>query len=166
MNSDIDVLIVKEDLWMDLKIEMMPSYRIVYMRRTGAYGIENAHLMETFKNWIKTKQLWNEETIILGIAQDDSSFVNANACRYDVCLVVTDHQKIQEKDIKVGNIDGGKYAVFKIIHTSEAVQQAWMNVFQELSEQNYIMDQTRPILERYQSKLVNNHFCEICVPIK
>ena len=54
---------------------------------------------------------------------------------------------------------------FKINHTAEAVQKAWIDIFLELSRQGYQFDETRPIIERYIVHMVNNHHCEICVPI-
>ena len=45
-------------------------------------------------------------------------------------------------------MDGGKYAVFKIRHTSEAVQKAWDGIFPELARQEIAIDECRPVLER------------------
>jgi len=34
-----------------------------------------------------------------------------------------------------------------------------------LGNRKFDFDNTRPILERYVVKMINNHYCEICVPI-
>lgn len=60
---------------------------------------------------------------------------------------------------------GGKYCVFKISHTVDAMQKAWIEIFSELSKRNYELDDRRPILERYAMQMINKHYCEICVPI-
>jgi DNA gyrase inhibitor GyrI len=73
---------------------------------------------------------------------------------------------VNDKHICQGNIAGGRYAVFTISHTAEAVQKAWLEIFPELLKQGSQFDETRPILERYIVEMVNNHLCEICVPIK
>lgn len=150
---------------MDINIEMIPSYKIAYIRRTGPYGSENVQIMEQLKNWAREKNLFNENSIILGIAQDNPKFTEAKDCRYDTCLVVSDEFKVDNKYINFGKTMDGKYCVFKISHTVDAMQEAWMEIFSELSKINYEFDDRRPILERYAMQMINKHYCEICVPI-
>ncbi|UZQ52661.1 GyrI-like domain-containing protein [Clostridium kluyveri] len=110
-------------------------------------------------------RLFNESSIILGIAQDDPQFTEPKDCRYDICLVVSDEFKVDNKYINFGKAIGGKYCVFKISHTIDAMKKAWMEIFSELSKRNYEFDDRRPIFERYAMKMINKHYCEICVPI-
>lgn len=159
------VLKMKEDLFMDMNIETMLPYRIAYMRRTGAYGAGNSQLMETFKGWVKENHLWDEQAVILGIAWDNSALVKPEDRRYDVCLVITEDKYIRCDGVKFEDMDGGKYAVFKIRHTAEAVQRAWDGIFPELVRQGLVIDESRPVLERYRKELVSSHYCEICIPI-
>ena len=70
-----------------------------------------------------------------------------------------------EPNIQQGMNQGGKYAVFIIDHTAEAVQKAWSEIFREVSNKGYIIDFSRDIIERYAVKMIKNHKCEICVPI-
>ncbi|WP_431030165.1 AraC family transcriptional regulator [Lysinibacillus sp. LZ02] len=151
---------------MKAQIEKIPSCTIAYMRQTGPYGVENAQLMEKFKGWVKANNLFTDQSILLGIAQDNPAFVTPENCRYDACLIVPDDYRVNIDEIKLGSVRGGRYAVFKINHTVEAVQKAWGEVFLELENQGFRLDETRPILERYTVELVNNHTCEICIPIK
>lgn len=150
---------------MDINIEMIPSYKIAYIRKTGPYGSENVQVMEQLKSWAGEKGLFNERSIILGIAQDNPEFTEPKDCRYDSCLVVSDEFKVDNNYINFGKITGGKYCVFKINHTADAVQKAWMEIFSELAKRNYEFDDRRPILERYAMQMIKNHYCEICVPI-
>lgn len=150
---------------MDINIEMIPAYKITYIRKIGPYGPQNVEVMEQLKSWAKEKNLINEESIILGIAQDNPEFTEPNACRYDTCLVVSEEFEANDKNINLGRIIGGRYCVFKIIHTADAMQKAWKDIFPELSKANYEFDAGRPILERYALKMINKHYCEICVPI-
>ncbi|WP_233903732.1 hypothetical protein [Paenibacillus polymyxa] len=57
---------------------------------------------------------------------------------------------------------GYKLTIFK----AEAVQKAWGEIFLELENKMFSLDETRPILERYTVELINSHYCEICVPIQ
>lgn len=150
---------------MDISIEMIPSYKIAYIRRTGPFGLENVKVMEQLKSWARENNLFNESSIILGIAQDNPKFTDPKDCRYDACLVVSDEFEVDNKHINFGITSGGKYCVFKISHTADAMQKAWMCIFSELSERNYEFDYKRPILERYAVQMINKHLCEICVPI-
>ncbi|PPQ47842.1 DNA gyrase inhibitor [Paenibacillus peoriae] len=151
---------------MKAEIEKIPSFRIAYMRQIGPYGIANSQLMEKFKCWVETNKLFNNTSIILGIAQDNPAFVKPENCRYDTCLVVPNDYCVNADEVGLSNISGGRYAVFKINHTAKAVQKAWAEIFLELENQRFSLDETRPILERYTVKLINNHCCEICVPIQ
>lgn len=150
---------------MDINIEMIPSYKIAYIRRMGPYGSENVQIMEQLKSWAREKNLFNVNSIILGIAQDNPQFTEPKDCRYDTCLVVSDEFKADDKYINFGKIVGGKYCVFTISHTIDAMQKAWMEIFSELSKRNYKFDDRRPIVERYAIQMINKHCCEICVPI-
>ncbi|EKQ52239.1 MULTISPECIES: GyrI-like domain-containing protein [unclassified Clostridium] len=150
---------------MNINIEMIPSYKIAYMRKTGPYGSENVQVMEQLKSWARERDLLNENSIILGIAQDNPKITEPKDCRYDACLVVSKEFEVDNKYINFGKTIGGKYCVFRISHTADAMQKAWMEIFSELSKRNYEFDDRRPILERYAMEMINKHHCEICVPI-
>lgn len=150
---------------MDINIEFISSYKIAYIRRTGSYGLDNIQIMEQLKGWAREKHLLNESSIILGIAQDNPQFTSPKDCRYDTCLVVSHEFEVDNKYINFGKTIGGKYCVFKISHTVDAMQKAWIEIFPELLKRNYEFDDKRPILERYEMKMINKNYCEICVPI-
>jgi DNA gyrase inhibitor len=150
---------------MDINIEMIPAYKIAYIRKIGPYGPQNVEVMEQIKSWANEKNLINEDSIILGIAQDNPEITEPKECRYDTCLVVSEEFEANDKNINWGKIIGGRYCVFTINHTADAMQKAWMEIFSELSKANYEFEATRPILERYALKMINKNYCEICVPI-
>ncbi|MEA1962286.1 MAG: GyrI-like domain-containing protein [Bacillota bacterium] len=151
---------------MNMKIETIPPYRIAYLRYIGPYGTSNVQTMEKLKKWAKSNDLLHDKSIILGIAHDNPETTKPENCRYDACAVVSDDYCVNNGCVSQGNIVGGKYAVLKISHTAEAVQKAWFEIFPELFKQGYQFDETRPVLERYIFEMVNNHYCELCVPIK
>jgi DNA gyrase inhibitor GyrI len=150
---------------MDIMIEKILAYKIAYIRQIGPYGINNVQIMEKLKKWAKSNHLFNDESIIFGIAQDNPETTKPENCRYDTCIVVSNDYSVTDDYVREGDIVGGKYAVFKINHTVEAVQKAWSDIFPELLRQGYQFDEARPIIERYIVKMVNNHHCEICVPV-
>ncbi len=147
---------------MEYVIEQLPVQPIVYMRRTGAYGPENYSLMAALKEWANKKGLLKDSTIY-GIAYDDAS-TSPEKCRYDVCLVATANTPADEA-VQRGQINGGRYAVFTVPHTAEAVQEFWASIIQTLQDKNLPFDTTRPVLERYQHHMVQDGKCEFCIPL-
>jgi len=147
---------------MNYTIENLPSQPILYMRRVGAYGLENFELMTTLKEWASSKDLF-VDSVIYGIAHDDQQ-TPPEKCRYDVCLVTT-MTNLTDTKVKQGEIPAGKYAVFTIAHTAEAVQSFWAWVAESLPKEELHWDSTKPVLERYKYRLVEDGQCEFCVPI-
>lgn len=145
--------------------EIIPTLEVVYMRRTGKYGIENKALMEKFKAWVMKNGLFGEDAAILGIALDDVNCVKPEQCRYDTCLVVPPQYQCEDNDVKQRSLEGGKYLVLTITHTAEAVEKVWQIAIPNLIKEGYRLDYSRPIIERYIKKMVDGHRCEICVPI-
>lgn len=143
-------------------IEQLPVQHIAYMRRTGAYGSENYKLMASLKEWAGRKGLL-EDGIIYGIAQDNDN-TPPEKRRYDVCLVIAPDYPA-DNEVQRGEIPGGKYAVFTISHTAEAVREFWSSVIRVLEEEGLQFDMAKPILERYTYKMVEDGKCEFCVPL-
>ena len=151
---------------MKMSIEKIPPYRIAFIRRVGAYGVENIATMENLKSWAKSNGLLDKHSVLLSIAHDNPQFTKPENCRYDTCVVLSDDFEVNSNEnISEGNISGGEYAVFQIEHTAEGLQKVWTTIFAELQSQNLRLDDKRPIIERYLAELVENHLCELCVPI-
>ncbi len=146
--------------------ERIPSSKMIYMRRTGAYGIENYKLMDTFKKWVQENNLYNEDTVIYAIPMDDPEKVMPCQCRYDVCINKPENQTFELNQIGCRDLESGKYLIFLIPHTADAVQTAWQMCFSELEKLGYLLDKSRPVIERYKKTLVDRHLCELCIPIQ
>lgn len=147
---------------MEYKIEKLPSQPVLYMRRVGAYGTPNFELMTKLKDWAIEKNLF-VDSVIYGIAHDGPQ-TPAEQCRYDVCLV-TAFDPLDDVAVMHGEIPAGNYAVFMVEHTAEAVEKFWASVTHKLQTERLEWDQTKPILERYPYQLVEDGYCEFCVPI-
>lgn len=145
-------------------IEMLPKSRIAYVRQTGPYGPANIGAMEKLKQWAAEKNLLNESTIILGIPQDNPATTPPENCRYDACIVIANEFQI-DASVKEGELPGGTYAIFKVKHTAEAIQQAWDGIGQAIQNSGHSIG-NKPTIERYTGEMITSHYCEICVPIK
>ena len=142
-------------------IEEFRNIRIAYMRRTGEYGIRNKELMETFKAYLRDRNLLSADSTILGIALDDPYSVEKENLRYDVGFVITGNENI---GMEVREIPDGRYAVFEIPHTAEAVSEFWNNLSSLLGK--LPVDRSKPVVERYNAAKISNHLCEFCIPLK
>lgn len=151
---------------MNAAIENIPAYKIAYVRKTGPYGQANALAVEQLKAWAGKNGLLDDESIVMGIARDNPATTKPEDCRYDACIVIKGDALVNEDTVCRGDTAGGKYLVFLVEHTEEAVRKAWIGIFPELSKRQYQFDETRPILERYRADLVKTHLCEICVPVR
>lgn len=148
---------------MQVKIETIPTYRIAYFRRVGPYGAANYQVMQRLKEWAAADKLLDETSIILGISQDNVETTDPQKCRYDAAIVVP--EDFLDEEASVGELGGGKYICFTVQHTVEAMKQAWTDIFLELANRGYEAD-SRPSFERFTMKLLKEHYCEICIPIK
>ncbi|MCY9376745.1 GyrI-like domain-containing protein [Bacillus sp. T17B1] len=149
---------------MKITIEELPESRIAYFRNVGEYGgKKNKELMESFKKWAQLNGVFHN-SIILGIPQDNPSITPKEECRYDVCIVINQDFNVPQP-AKVGKLSGGKYAVFLLDHTKEAVSEFWNIIFSEI-EKNSLTIREDPIIERYTSQMIDNHLCELLVPIQ
>lgn len=144
---------------------ILPS-KVIYMRRIGAYGAENYKLMDTFKKWVQENELYNENTVIYAIPRDNPEKTISCRCRYEVCINKPENQTFELSQIGYRNLESGKYLIFLIPHTTEAVQTAWQMCSPELEKLGYLLDKSRPVIERYKKTLVDRHLCELCVPIQ
>ena len=152
----------KEEMKMNFQIKKIPPYHIAYMRSVGQYGLRNAKTMQSLKEWAHSNNLMTAEAIIFGIPQDDPQMTLAENCRYDACIVIAEDYVID--GALEGEFAGGNYAVFVVVHTAEAIQKAYEEIFPELQKSGYTADR-KPIVERYTLEMVDSHRCEICVPI-
>ena len=140
---------------MNMNIETIPYCSIAYIRQIGSYGEGNSKIMEKLKDWAKANNLMNRKSVIFGIAHDNPQITPPENCRYDVCILLADENFPVGSDVQLGKIAGGKYAVFTVTHTAEAVQQAWVDIFPVLSENGFIkesIDVTKAYTNRFVEK--------------
>lgn len=150
---------------MNKRFEMLPNYRIAYMRHIGPYGPANAQIMEKLKRWAQEKGLLTESAILFGIPQDNPRTTLPEKCRYDACIVISEEFLMDDDGIYESKLLGGEYVLFKIKHTAEDIQKAWAEIFPALHSLGMIIDD-KPIIEVYTGNMLLNDFCEIGVPIK
>ena len=148
-----------------MNVITLPRFSIAYLRRTGAYGAENRAVMERLLALAGQAGLLGPEAAILSIAWDDPARTPPAACRYDACLVLQKGQTLPGTDVRYGSLPGGRYAVFTIPHTEQAVSEAWHTIGRLLLKTGCTADSGRPVMERYTSAGVQDGTCAFCIPI-
>ena len=148
---------------MKCKVETLPNDRIAYVRRVGPYGPANIEVMEKLKKWAKKKNLLNSATLF-AIPQDNPESTLPDNCRFDACIIISKDYQLDES-ICESELSGGKYLIYEVKHTAEDIQKAYTDIFLSLDSNGYQID-NKPILERYTGDMINNPYCEICVPVK
>ncbi|MEW4305932.1 GyrI-like domain-containing protein [Rossellomorea marisflavi] len=149
---------------MDMMIEEIRDSRIAYFRNIGPYGGEaNKELMEKVKSWARKNDLMND-SVILGIPRDHPDLTPQEACRYDIAVVITAATPVTGGAME-GIFTGGKYAVFTLPHTEEAITEWWRNMPSDI-EKSGLSIRNQPIVERYTDELIRQHRCEMLVPVE
>ncbi|WP_405114000.1 GyrI-like domain-containing protein [Paenibacillus sp. FSL K6-1217] len=149
---------------MNIQLESIPATRIAYVRQTGPYGLGNAQAMEQLKHWAREHGLLQGSAVLFGIPQDNPSTTQPEDCRYDACISLPENPPAGAS-IPYGELPGGAYAVITILHTAEAVQQAWEEILPALYSSGHKLDPGRPVMERYTEDRVSRHLCELCFPV-
>ncbi|MTD41881.1 DNA gyrase inhibitor [Erwinia sp. CPCC 100877] len=149
---------------MKIDIADLPEQKIIYQRRIGKYGIANHAFMEYFKQWLMSQKLLDEAAVVLAIPQDHPEQTVPEKCRYDVALVVDSFANYPEMNQAI--LPAGKYAVFTMAHTAEAMSQTFEKMNDTLISAGYFIDPKRPLIERYALRLVNQNQCQLCVPVE
>lgn len=167
INKDDLKILYERRKKMNVKIEVLPKYRIAYMRQIGPYGPGNFQLMEKLKKWAMARELLTDSSIILGMAHDDPEVTPPEKCRYDCCIVISDDYEL-DNNINVNNLPGGKYAVYRVQHTSECIENAWNDLLTVwLPDSGYQIDD-RQLFEKYSidDNKTGEIISEICIPVK
>lgn len=100
---------------------------------------------------------------IYGISQDNPTITPPEECRYDVIISVDNDWEVKEP-ANTGIFEGGKFAVFTIVHTTEAVREFWNNLNSVVSKHNLKL-RNAPIVERYKEEEGEDKYCEVLLPI-
>ncbi len=117
------------------------------MRQVGPYGANNYALMDKFKAWVKSKGLFSNATVILGIPHDNPKTTLPENCRYDVCLVITGDYIIADSNVSEADLPGGKYAVFPCPYISSSPKAGLKSFL--LKAYRTSVRRYKHILERY-----------------
>ena len=160
---------------MKVEVKNLPGYRVAYVRVLDGYkhdGIGKA--FKKLMTWAGARDLFNEQTSIIGISYDDPKVTHPDKCRYDACLTIPEDVKT-EGEIGVKNIAPGKYAVYHVEgslkeSTKNDYGKIWDDLYRIWLPQSGYQPDDRDCFEVYLNdpdKDPDKKFkADICLPIK
>lgn len=123
---------------MDMKPEIRtyPDRKIIFVT---CKGFENGTFNKTadkaftaLNDYLGENRLWEHERGCLGIFPDDCGSTKPEECRYTGAYFMDDTARVQpENDVKVGRIDGGRFAVFIYKGPFEGLTAFWSAIYRD-----------------------------------
>jgi len=74
--------------------------------------------------------------------------------------------KTADNSANEAELSGGKYAVFTISPYHRSSSECMSEIFPQFKSPGLQLNVSRTYIERYIPAMVDNHLCEICVPVK
>jgi AraC family transcriptional regulator len=153
---------------MNVRIEKFEPIRVAYMRNLGPYSTCGA-TWDKFNRWMREQKIPWAGKLVIGASWDDPQNTPLEKIRYDCCLEV-DEDFQSDEHVKIMEIKGGEYAVYRLIGPYDEIAPAFQRMFREWFPQSGRKSSGDPCLEIYRSdhdktppdKLIT----DLCVPLK
>jgi AraC family transcriptional regulator len=152
------------------KIKIIPSRRVAFIRVKGIYGgAEVDATWQILQHFAMTNRIigWNPE--IFSIYYDDPEVTGAENCVYEICITLR-KEVIPSDPVKIKEVDGGKYLVFRYKGPYEKLWEVYDYLFKNhllLLEEHTLRD--APMHERYvrysERTRPENLITDIYIPI-
>ena len=155
---------------MDVKIKIMPEFRVAYMAQNEGYITEKIHkTWDQLCKWGAARDLLNQDTLLIGISFDDPEITPLNKCRYYACFTVP--PEVQGDDqVGIYNIEGGKYAVYHFEGTEIQIMTTYKAVYGEWLPSSGYQPDDKPCYEIYlnnpDTDPEGKYFMDIYLPVK
>jgi AraC family transcriptional regulator len=140
------------------------------MRYVGPYDANGGihELWERFERWARSRELWTQDRVCLGVAHDDPQSTAPAQCRYDAAIVVP--AAFVDGAVDIADLDGGACAVERFVGKVGDIGPAFANIFAVwLPHSGYQLD-NRPVYELYRADFFDvatrKITCDLCVPVR
>lgn len=180
--AKLKTTIKRSEIAMKIDVKVLPTYHVAYVRHLDGYekGDYNPNISDAFDKasmWVDARQLYDQNTICMGVFYDYQDITPSKKRRYDAALTIPTHVTEGSEGISIQDISGGQYAICRIEKDNENED----SFGQAISEMNrgfeYIYGTWLPdsmyeledkaCLELYlSSKESEKIIIEACVPIK
>jgi AraC family transcriptional regulator len=167
--SDDDADDTKEKT-MDVKVEMLPSYSLAYMRYIGPYApAAISDLWHRLARWAGPRDLWTEDRLCLGIPHDNPLVTEPSKCRYDAAIVVP-AGFTADGEVNLVELQGGKCAISRFVGKPWEIGAVYDQLFAAWLPQSGYQPDDRLIFELYRGQAYDaasgNFTCDVCAPVR
>lgn len=159
------------DEMIHVTVKTLPTVRVAYMRLVGPYGPEGAiaDLWGRLSRWAEVRDLWTDDRVCYGIAQDNPHVTELEKCRYDAAIVIGDGV-VTDSAVNVTKIPGGRFGAAQFVGTGKDIDKAWDSLFGEWLPQSGYQPDDRPVFERYEGAAFDHATgvvrCDLCVALR
>jgi len=167
---DKDIREERRRLIMKPRIEEVPDQRVVYAEGRGMEGnsftIAADKAFDKLCAFLSRNHLWGQVGECLGICPDDPTSTPQEEGKYLGGFILKEKARLSEtRDIKIMNLKGGKYAVFRHTGPYDNIWQTWNAIYRdwlpssdlklrdELPYEKYLDDKTKISPERLRTDI-------------
>jgi AraC family transcriptional regulator len=152
---------------MEVKIENFKPVRVAYMRNLGPYST-CGQTWDKFNRWMREQKVPWSGKLVIGASWDDPRSTPPEEIRYDCCLEVDDDYQPDDQ-VKIMEIQGGEYAVFRHIGPHGGIEADFQRLLREWFPQSGRRPSGDPCLEIYRSDHDTTPpeelITDLCVPL-
>jgi AraC family transcriptional regulator len=151
---------------MTLRVDHVPSLRLLGVRRTGAYAISAPSAFETLAAIAAKYELTRDTTQFIGLSYGNPESLEESSLRFDACMTSEAEPIGQLRRIEH---PGGTYAVYRHAGPSHFIEHVFDRLFDAVIFSGKFELRDAPCLEIYlndpiatpQSEVVT----DVCIPI-
>jgi AraC family transcriptional regulator len=167
---------------LNIETKVLPTFHVAYVSHLEGYekGILNSEISSAFgkvSKWVAAKQLFNPNTISIGIFYEHQDTPPSEKHRYDASLTIPEHVIEGSEGVSIQDVDEGVYAVCRIEVENDNMDSFGKAISKANQGFEYILGtwlpesmyelEDKPCLELYLTpRDSKSHVIEACVPIK
>jgi AraC family transcriptional regulator len=110
-----------------VNVRQLPKTRLAYVRTRGPYYLLSSGYdssLKKLKNWAKARDLWAEETPIIGVCPDNPAVTPPELCQYDYGLEV-EHGVEEDQTISIQILPERTVATLDVFGSLMVQKEAW-----------------------------------------
>ena len=132
---------------MDLRIKEIEPINVAYVRHIGPYE-ECAPAWDKIFEWAKSKGIYPNSALWIGVLYDNPETTPANQIRYDICIALAGPME-GDDIVQVQTLPGGKYAAANHLGAYSKIGTTFKRIFSEGLPINGLTPRMGPCYEFY-----------------
>ena len=152
-----------------VRVQQLNSIPLAFIRNLGPYVDVDITLFDQLLAWTQAKQLYTGDNLLIGIGHDAPDVTPSDKLRYDACLTVP---KPFQAESKIGYqpLPAGTFAIVTYIGPyGPTLEQAYLEIFQQVTQLARYNIIGLPIIEIYRTTHINPDYdlnqTDICIPV-